>query len=211
MTAALTLISAALAIGPLPARGLVLETQAGVQLQSLGGRPLSTLAGLDLAADQSLAHKAVLRDRRGRLFALDGNRLLRTRLQRGCRLTDVQLTVCACKIRGPSGVLAGAPGKVGHWVWAERAPHGSAILAQWSAECESPVAYLLEHGRLRAFGRESVALGWLPAGEAVIHFPNGPCAGGWSPVRGIYGAVSTTKMRLLVRTKRFAQYLMWGG
>jgi hypothetical protein len=64
---------------------------------------------------------------------------------------------------------------------------------------------------LHPFGGESVALGWLPTGEAVIQFPNGPCAGGWSPVRGIYGAVSTTKMRLLRRTKRFEQYLMWGG
>jgi len=108
-------------------------------------------------------------------------------------------------------VLARAPDKVGHWVWAERAPFGPAILAQWSGECEVPVAYLASQGRLHPFGGESVALGWLPTGEAVIHFPNGPCAFGWSPVRGIYAALGTTKLRLLLRTKRFAQYLMWGG
>ena len=211
MTGALALISAALAIGPLPARGLVLETQAGVQLQSLGGRPLANLAGLNLAPDQTIAHKVVLRDRRGRLFVLTGGRLRPTTFRRGCRTTDVRLTVCKRAIRGATGVLAGAPSRVGHWVWAVRAPSGNAILAQWSAECEVPVAYLLVHGQLRAFGGESVALGWLPTGEAVIHFPNGPCAGDSQSGRGIYGALSTTKMRLILRTPRLAQYLMWGG
>jgi hypothetical protein len=42
---------------PLPERGLALETEPGVQLQSLGGRPLAALRGLDLAPDQAVAHK----------------------------------------------------------------------------------------------------------------------------------------------------------
>jgi hypothetical protein len=212
MTAALAVISAALALGPLPERGFVLETKAGVQLQSLGGRPLGTLPGMNLAMDQALAHKAALRDRQGRVFVLDRRGLRARQVRRGCRTTDQLLTVCPRKIIGPTGVLARAPGKVGHWVWAERSPSGKAILAQWSAECEVPIAYLLEEGELHAFGRESVALGWLRrTGEAVIHFPNGPCAGDSRPVRGIYSAVSTFKMHLILRTRRFAQYLMWGG
>jgi hypothetical protein len=211
MTVALAVISAALALGPLPERGFALETNAGVQLQSLGGRPLATLRGLDLAQDQAVAHKAVFRDRRGRLFLLAGGSLRRTSLRRGCRTTDVQLTVCPHTIASAGRVLARAPSKIGHWVWAERAPRSGAVLAQWSAECEVPVAYLLAHGEVHAFGGESVALGWLPTGEAVIEFPNGPCAGGWSAARGIYAAAGTSKMRLLLRTKRFAQYLMWGG
>jgi hypothetical protein len=211
MTLALAVITAALAVGPLPERGFALETKEGVQLQSLRGRPLTTLRGLDLAPDQAFARQAVLRDRRGRLFALTAGGLRRASLRRGCRVTDVHLTVCPHTIAGASRVLARAPNKVGHWVWAERAPSGAAILAQWSGECEVPVAYVVSHGKLHPFGGESVALGWLPTGEAVIQFPNGPCAFGWSPVRGIYAAASTTKLRLLVRTKRFAQYLMWGG
>jgi hypothetical protein len=214
MTGVVALLSAALsltAVPPLPQQGLAVETKAGVQLQTLRGRSLATLRGLDLAPDQATAHKLVLRDSRGSLFAFDGRTLKRQRLGSGCRRTDVELLVCARTIRGASGVLARAPGKVGHWVWAERAPAANAILAQWSAECESPVAYLLVHGKLRAFGRESVALGWLPTGEAVIHFPNGPCAGDSRPARGIYAAVSAVKMRLLLRTSRFAQYAMWGG
>jgi len=211
MTLALAVITAALAVGPLPERGFALETKAGVQLESLGGRPLTTLRGLDLAPDQAVARKAVLRDRHGRVFVLTARRLRQTRPRRGCRVTDVHLTVCPRTITGATRVLARAPDKVGHWVWAERAPFGPAILAQWSGECEVPVAYLASQGRLQPFGGESVALGWLPTGEAVIHFPNGPCAFGWSAVRGIYAAVSPTKLRLLLRTKRFAQYLMWGG
>jgi len=211
MTVALAVITAALALGPLPERGFALETKEGVQLQSFRGRPLTTLRGLDLAPDQAVARKAVFRDRQGRVFVLTAGRLRRAPLRRGCRVTDVHLTVCPRTITGATRVLARAPEKVGHWVWAERAPFGPAILAQWSGECEVPVAYLASQGRLHPFGGESVALGWLPTGEAVIHFPNGPCAFGWSPVRGIYAALGTTKLRLLLRTKRFAQYLMWGG
>lgn len=214
MSGVIAVFSAALslaALPPLPERGLVLETKAGVQLQSLGGRPLGTLRGFDLAPDQAKAHKLVLRDSQGRLFALEGRTLRRQQLRRRCRLTDVELLVCARTIRSRTRVLARAPGKIGHWVWAERAATGGAILAQWSAECEVPVAYLLVHGQLRAFGRESVALGWLPSGEAVVHFPNGPCAGSSRRVRGIYAATSARKMRMLLRTKRFAQYAMWGG
>jgi hypothetical protein len=215
MTGAFALFAAALALSPLPPlpeRGLALETRTGVDLQTITGRRLATLRGLDLATDQATAHTLVLRDRTGRLFALDRSaRRLRTRIaQRGCRRTDVELVVCARTITGATGVLARAPGGVGHWVWAERAPAGDALLAQWSAECEVPVAYRVAHGTLRAYGLESVALGWLPNGDALIHFPNGSC-GGSIHVRGIYAVSSTGKLRLILRTRRFAQYAMWGG
>ena len=88
MTAALAVISAALALGTPPERGLVLETNAGVQLQTLGGRRLATLRGYDLAIDQAIAHEVVLRDRRGKLTAFDGRRLRAVTLRRGCRTTD---------------------------------------------------------------------------------------------------------------------------
>jgi len=107
------------------------------------------------------------------------------------------------------GVLARAPHAVGHWVWAERSPSGNAVLAQWSAECEVPVAYLIANGRLRAYGAETVALGWLPSGEAVVHFRPLGCVG--SGRRGIYAVPRSGRPRLLLRTAPFAQYLMWGG
>jgi hypothetical protein len=191
MTAALAVISVALALGPLPPRGLALETQAGVQLQSLGGRPLANLRGYDLALDQAAPHVAVLRNGRGALYSFDGRRLRRRALRGGVR------------------VAAPKPPGIGHWVWSERSPRGDALLAQWSGECEIPVAYLVVNGRLHSYGPETVALGWLPTGEAVVHFRPLGCAG--SGRSGIYASVSTRKLNLLLRTPRFAQYLMWGG
>jgi hypothetical protein len=184
-------LAAALLSAPLPQRGLVRETKAGVELQSLAGRPLRTLPGLDLALDQAAPHVVVLRNRRGALYAFDG-RTLRPRGRRGA-------------VR----VVAPKPKGIGHWVWAERSPSGRALLAQWSGECEIPVAFLIFDGKLHSYGPETVALGWLPTGEAVVHFRPLGCVG--SRRSGIYASLSTTKMRLLMRTPRFAQYLMWGG
>ena len=181
---ALLLAAALTSLPPLPQRGLARETKAGVELQSLGGRPLATLRGLDLAPDQAIAHKAVFRDARGRLFVLAGGRLRRAPLRRGCRATDVQLTVLSTNDQECSR-------------------------AQWSAECEVPVAYLIAKGKLRAYGAETVALGWLPTGEAVVHFRPLGCVG--SGRRGIYAVPRNGKPRLLLRTARFAQFLMWGG
>jgi hypothetical protein len=217
MSVVLVLAAAASLSGmpQLPAQGLALETDAGVQLQTLAGRPLAVLAHLDLAPDQFTAHRLVLRDRRGRLFALvpGAHRLRPLPLHRGCRETDTALVVCKRTIRHAGRIVARAPrgSPVGHWVWAAFAPRGGAILAQWSAECEVPVAYLVTNGSLLPYGRESVALGWLPSGEALIHFPNGPCGGDSPHARGIYAVPRTGKLRLLLRTPRFSQYAMWGG
>jgi hypothetical protein len=214
MPAALALVLAAAlsSLPPLPQRGLALETQAGVQLQTMAGRPLATLAGMDLAFDQAVAHKLVVRDRQGRMFVLSGRRLRSAALGRGCRTTDVALVVCARTIRSGGRIVARAPRVAGHWVWAARAPLGAAVLAQWSGECETPTAYLVTaRGRLRSYGAETVALGWLPGSRALIHFRTSGCAG-WSAVPGIY-AVPTRRgePRLVLRTPRLAQYLMWGG
>ena len=88
-------------------------------------------------------------------------------------------------------------------------PSGDAILAQWSAECEVPVAYLVANGKLRKYGDETVALGWLPSGHAVVHFRPLGCVG--SGRSGIYAMPRSGKPRLMLRTARFAQYAMWGG
>jgi len=183
MPGALTLVLAAalVTLPPLPQRGLALETRAGVQLQTMSGRPLGTLPGLDLALDQAAAHVVILRSRRGALYAFDGHRL-RPRASR----------------------------PLGHWIWSERSPGGKATLAQWSGECEIPVAYLTVDGKRRKVADETVALGWVPHDEAVIHFRPLGCAG--SGRNGIYALrYDDRRARLLLRTPRFAQYLMWGG
>ena len=222
MIVAFVLVAASLpstVLPPLPDRGLARETTRGVQLQTLHGRPIATMPGLHLAMDKKVGDHLVLRDGHGRLFILD----VRAHLVRGyspyaqqpagCRETDTLLFVCGRTIRDGSRVVARAPrgSPVGHWVWAERAPHGSALLAQWSAECEVPVAYKIADGRLEPYGTESSALGFMPDGSALIHCPNGPCGGGPIQLRGIYAVPPHARARLVLRTPRFAQYGMWGG
>jgi hypothetical protein len=217
---------ALVALPPLPDRGLARETKAGVQLQTMSGRPLATVPGLDLAPDKATGHRLVLRDRRGRLYSLDRDarrvrRVSERRARfRGCRLTDVRAgfelhvcgrTITTAPISGSHRIDVLGPAGGGHWVWAEFAPRGNGVLAQWSAECEVPVAYLIADGKLRSYAPESVALGWLPGGAALIHFPNGPCGGGSMHPRGIYAVPRVGKPRLILRTPRFAQYWMWGG
>jgi hypothetical protein len=72
-----------------------------------------------------------------------------------------------------------------------------------------PVAYRIEHGELRSYGDETVALGWLPNGDAVVHFRNVGCAGAGRA--GIFAVARGGRPRLLLRTRRFASYGMWGG
>jgi len=217
-------VLSAVVMTALPPRGVALETKAGVELQSLSGTQLGALRGLDLAPD-AFGRGLVMRNGRGRLFLLDWKRRRLIDFARppldppGCRLTDgfgrLDLLICGRTLKTARygttpRVVARAPAGVGHWVRAEFSPSGDAILAQWSAECEVPVAYLVSGGVSRAYGAESVALGWLPGGEALIHFPNGPC-GGSSHARGIYAVPRRGKRRLIRRTPRFAQYAMWGG
>jgi hypothetical protein len=182
MPGVLTLVLAATVatLQPLPQRGLALETPAGVQLQSMAGRPLGTLPGVDLARDQAAAHVVMLRAPRGGLYSFDGRALERRAARR-----------------------------VGHWIWKERSPDGETTLAQWTGECEIPVAYLIREGTRHKVADETVALGWLPGGEALVHFrPVGCTTGGRN---GIYALPVGGNPRLVLRTPRFAQYGMWGG
>jgi hypothetical protein len=221
---------------PLPVRGFALDTPAGVELQTMQARPLGLLAGLHLAQDKATSHGLLMRDRRGRLYVLDrGSRRVRRVFERpqpvhGCRLTDarLQLALLVCghtiktalfvagakpKLR----VVARAPGRVGHWVWAVFAPRGNAFLAQWTAECEVPVAFLAIHDTLRPYGGRtmrdapaSVAFGWLPGGEAVISFPAGGGCGSAFRLPGIYAVPRAGKARLLLGTRPRTSYWMWG-
>jgi hypothetical protein len=82
---------------PLPLRGFAQDTRAGVELQTMRGRPLGVLAGLDLAPDKATSHGLLMRDRSGRLYVLDrGAHRVRQVFAKpepvhGCRLTDARL------------------------------------------------------------------------------------------------------------------------
>ena len=82
---------------------------------------------------------------------------------------------------GGSRVLSGpADEHGGHWRWAVPAPDGRFVLAQWSGECEVPVAYLIEvaSGERRpavGAGAESMGVGWTADGHAIVGLWPGYC------------------------------------
>jgi len=96
---------------------------------------------------------------------------------------------------GPTASASDA-GRAGHWDWAALSPDGSTLLAQWSAECEVPIAFFvaLPAGSPRpvtgevdwAKSPDSVALGWTKDGRAIVFLPHGPACGGGSGKAGVY-------------------------
>jgi hypothetical protein len=81
-------------------------------------------------------------------------------------------------------LLSGPAGVVGHWAFALPSPDGRWVLAQWSAECEVPQAYLVNvrTGQRRpVVGGEatSTAMSWTPDNRAVIGLPVSACGVGF--------------------------------
>jgi hypothetical protein len=215
----------------LPLRGLARQVGAAVELESLRGRVIGRLNGYQLAGPRR-PHVVFLAHGRAR-YTVD---LLERRVRpatslpaqvpAGCRFGDesanARLFLCggSLKTRGVRGTrtLVGAPTRVGHWEWGEFSPDGRHVLAEWSAECEIPVAYDLDVAkpRLTPLGARSVAsapevvpLGWLGNRSPVVHVLRGGCGGG-ARTPGVY-VFGGPKPQLLVRSGGGAPYAMWGG
>lgn len=83
----------------------------------------------------------------------------------------------------PQTLSVAAPTPIGHWRWAAVSPDGATILAEWSAECEVPLAFLVpaSGGRPRpAFASDaaSQAFGWTVDGRAIVSLlTRTPCSG----------------------------------
>ncbi|HEX5468406.1 MAG TPA: hypothetical protein VFW80_05105 [Gaiellaceae bacterium] len=101
------------------------------------------------------------------------------------------------RLRFPEPALTeSGPVLIGHWAWAALSPDGSTLLAQWSAECEVPEAFLLplDGGRprlvtgekSRAMSPNSTALGWTTDGRAIVFLAHGPACGGGVGEPGVY-------------------------
>lgn len=98
------------------------------------------------------------------------------RVAAGCGDPEVRVV----SADGTSTPLTGAAGAVGHWRYAIASPDGAWVLAQWSAECELPVAYLVdartgERSAVVSETAHSTALGWAPDGRAVVSTAGGAC------------------------------------
>ena len=114
-----------------------------------------------------------------------------TRVQR-CNGITADLTfhyaICGDRFMRDGNVLAiGKPpgAKVGHWAKAYLSPDGKTLLAQWSAECEVPSAFVVpvRGGTPRVVTGEanwakappSVADGWTEDGRAIVEVWRGDC------------------------------------
>src|SRR5690606_21212130 len=76
---------------------------------------------------------------------------------------------------------------IGHWSWVLPSPDGRRALAQWSGECETSTAFVVdvESGALSTVTGETgaawsdapstAALGWAPDGRAIVSFVETEC------------------------------------
>jgi hypothetical protein len=83
------------------------------------------------------------------------------------------------------------PTPVGHWRWATVSPDGATILAEWSAECEVPIAFLFaaSGGQPRpAFASDgaSRAFGWTVDGRAIVSLLTQTSCSGRTLKPGLY-------------------------
>ena len=111
--------------------------------------------------------------------------------------------------------LAGPPERtiahgmpIGHWAGAWLSPDGKTLLAQWSAECEIPIAFFVDaaSGKKRPVtgeqdwteAPESIALGWSDDGRARVRLTRGYCGGAKYPP-GVYLIAPATGRLSLVK------------
>jgi hypothetical protein len=95
-------------------------------------------------------------------------------------------------------LLTGPVNPYGHWRYALPSPDGRWVLAQWSGECEVPVAYLFPAAGGRGHpvagpDAETIAIGWTPDARAIVGFMPGACGEGNEP--GTYLLDPTTLER----------------
>jgi hypothetical protein len=212
----------------LPAQGLAVNRPGGVVLHELHGRVVGHLSGFRLVELYGRRpRRAVVVAKGRRTFAL-GPRGVRPigrprpdwpTTARGCHPAPLPYVICGGpysprrdasvvylhgrKLVGPVGKYGGAPTFVGHWRSVERSPDGRTLLLQWSAECETPVAYFADadgsHLRTVAGNPavESGAVGWARDGRAVIGYPQGVCGRARTP-SGTYLVDPRTRRATLV-------------
>lgn len=105
----------------------------------------------------------------------------------------------------------------GHWRWTVRSPVGDVRLAQWSGECEIPVAFFVDpDGAIRhVLGGDwldapnTTGLGWLPDGRALVAVASpDPGCGTGSPEPGVYAIDPDTGER--ARFEGIDGGIVWG-
>lgn len=209
--------TAAIALPWLPPQGVVVERNGGVVFIGLDGRVLAKIHGLRLANPTETPGAILFRRGGGRWFVLDvaGSALRPIERARADRLHEADGH--AIHLPTPPGMMVnGEP--AGHWRFALLAPDGNRVLAQWSGECEVPLAYIatLQSGApVPVTGDtselpESFALGWTRGDRALVVLPDGACGPG---VRqpGVYAFDAPGSASMITTVPSTGLARMWGS
>jgi hypothetical protein len=200
----------------LPPQGVVVQRHGGIVFVAMDGSVRAKLDGFELI-DPTEAPGVVLVRRGNEAFVLDaaGSMLHPVEDERAKHLHVADRE--AIDIPTPPGMIVnGKPS--GHWRFAILSPDGNRILAQWSGECEVPIAYVvtLQSGPpVPVTGEssnvsESIALGWTRGDRALIWLPSGACAPG-ARQPGVYAFDASGRASLVTSLPRFGLARMWGS
>jgi hypothetical protein len=205
----------------LPPQGFVVGHPAGVEFVDVRGRIIDRLPGFHLYYEWTVPGPVILRSRRV-YYLLDVEAHVLDPLES----RDMAFDLAPQFQEGVDPIAesyldlerpAHTPG-TGFWAYALVSPDGSALLGQWSGECETPTAWFLSPdganpvvifgGPSLADAPNSRALGWTSDGIALAHLMQGACGGGASP--GVYAARPGEQPELLLELGEPAAVRMWG-
>jgi hypothetical protein len=165
----------------MPAQGIVENAGGKVVVRRLDGTVATELLGMQVDESSSPVQAPRLLTSDGKAYRLSRQRLRPDTSSNG----DGRFSG-----DGPRPSLPAPPRSgTGHWRYVFSNKAGAA-LAQWSGECELPIAYDIVEGQPVGLGPsgapvESVALGLGADGVAVVLFPRNGCATG-SARQGVY-------------------------
>jgi hypothetical protein len=192
---------------------VLVQRNGGVVFVSLTGRRLARVPGADLSSATQAPGRTTL-EVDGALYAL------RTDLGALMPIPNGGPPVADDRrVPLPRPRMSDGRRLAGHWRFARLATDGNHILAQWSGECEVPLAYIiaLQDGEpIPVTGAEepppeSFALGWTRRSQAIVLLPNGACASS-SGRPGVYAFSAPGVSRFITWVPdRIALARMWGA
>ncbi len=175
-------------VGALPSEGMAVDLGNEVVLVDVRGRELARLPGASLYYQWNVPGSVILRSRHVFSILRVGAGVVESLpSSEAAGAIDPQFQN-HLKLPRPKGTTPG----FGQWAYALPGPH-ALTLAQWSGECEVPLALFVSPGSApRAVtgepgltGPESFALGWDDGGRAIVQLREGACGTSFSRP-GIY-------------------------
>lgn len=210
----------------LPPQGFVIGRAAGVEFVDLDGTVLDRVPGFSLYYEWTVPGPVILRSG-GVYYRLDVEahalRPFESRDDAASYAPQFQEGVDPSRERYQlvdEPDTMGAPDASGFWAFALPSPDGTRLLAEWSGECESQIAFLAngdgsdprpvtgQQGLVGAPGSE--VLGWTAEGEALVFMGSGgPCGPETQPA-GVYRFDRPGEGVLMIPVPEPTGVRMWG-